>query len=316
MTTESKPFRHGRAGISCCVAVLLALLIASPSLAQSEEPARDADHAKRIMDVMEGREFELAEPIWDKKKTRAFCRRLEADLRTQTGVTHVEPVARAKYYDDPVFKPFRDLCPGLELNGVLWGTDRPSAEATRWWEKLTEAQRDRTARAGFIKFFGTRNFKMFRLDLDGDPANGEEHVFYSERFYKLADQVGGGFHYEFIPKSIDWNDLLAPNHVNNVKSFGNGGFTVIDLGQCKRGAHRSVNDPYSTKPEKIRDAFSGIFDYRGRSHFYNVSFVLLEFDPRFHGYAINVDWFKNGHFTGGCALYEISVPGEPNRSTK
>ena len=246
----------------------------------------------------------------------ALCRRLGADLRTQTGITHVEPVARAKYYDDPVFKPFRDRCPGLELNGVLWGTDRPSAEATRWWEKLTEAQRDRVARAGFIKLFGTRNFKMYRLDLDGDPANGEEHVFYSERHYRLADQVGRGFHYERIPKSIDWNDLLAPTDVNNVERFSNGGFTVIDLGQCKRGAHRSANDPYNSNPVKTRDAFSGIFRYRGRFYFYNVYVALLELDPRFHGYAISVDRFKKGLFTGRCVFYEIPVSNGPNRSTK
>ncbi len=316
MTSKYKPFQLGNAGVPCFMAALLALLAASPSLAQLEATPKDADHAKRIMDIMEGRRFRQWKPALDNEKRTAFCRRLGIDLRTQTGITHVEPVARAKYYDDPVFKPFRDRCPGLELNGVLWGTDRPSAEATRWWEKLTEAQRDRVARAGFIKFFGTRNFKMYRLDLDGDPANGEEHVFYSERFYKLADQVGGGFHYEFIPKFIDWNDLLAPNHVNNVKSFGNGGFTVIDLGQCKRGAHRSVNDPYNTKPEKARDAFSGIFRYRGRHVVFNIYVALLDLDPLFHGYAISADWFKNVHFTGGCYFNEFPGPDGPGRSAK
>ena len=104
-----------------------------------------------------------------------MCRRLGEDLRTQTGITHVEPVARSKYYHDPVFQPFRDRCPGLELNGLLWPAGRmdpvEGPEATR----ITEEELEEFLRDWGLKLFGTRNFKMYHLDLDGDPSNGKEH---------------------------------------------------------------------------------------------------------------------------------------------
>ena len=40
MTTDSKPFQRRGAGIQCCVAALLAVLAASPAVAQLEEPAK------------------------------------------------------------------------------------------------------------------------------------------------------------------------------------------------------------------------------------------------------------------------------------
>ena len=287
-----------RAGILATVVV--ALLAASPAFAQLEEPAKDADHAKQIMEIMKGREFKLWGPAPYEKELISLCRRLGEGLRTQTGITHIEPVARSKYYHDPVFRPFRDRCPGLELNGLLWPAGRMDPVEGPEATKITEEELEEFLRDWGLKLFGTRNFKMYRLDLDGDASNGEEHVFYAERFYTLRKVVGLNFRYHLLPRSIDWNDLMRPEFVEGLEYYSDGSFLPLDLDHCKRLRSFGVNDRYNLREHPSVDAFSGIFRYRGRPYFYNVYPLDTAPGTRQDDYQIRTMAFDGKGFEHQC----------------
>ena len=272
----------------------------------------DADHAERIIRIMKGRKFRLSKNV--EKKYVSFCRRLIADFHTQNGVTHIEPVARSETYGDKVFKPFRARCPGMELNGQF---EAPSGSRPMTDEeigKYSAEEWDMLVRDIGRKYFGTRNFKMYLVDLDGDAANGKEHVFYAERYYEIEDAMRGYFLFQNLPREIDWNDLFPPEFVKDDVRFIDGFFTVLDLESCRKVDDERLYDPHDYRKNKPRDAFSGVIRYRGRHYVYNVVFTLLDSKSNLHGYAIDVNGFgvdlhkyRQNQFQNLCLLTETPV---------
>ncbi|MCH7540822.1 MAG: hypothetical protein IH999_10575, partial [Proteobacteria bacterium] len=140
----------------------------------AEAPAGEAVKAEAIKRIMAGREFTLSE-----SSDPAVCTPLLEAFQAQRGIEYVEPVARAERYRDPAFEPYRAMCPGWEFNRWHYSQIISALDEMN----LPEDQRQESLEATGKHYFGTRNFKLYHLDLDGNPANGEEYVFYAERYY-------------------------------------------------------------------------------------------------------------------------------------
>ena len=217
-------------------------------------------------------------------------------------VEFVEPIVRAEYYHDEALLPYRAMCPGMEFNRETQLrahafiddiSDLPEAEQYY----LTEA----TAR----HYFGTRNFKLYRVDLDDDPSNGEEYVFYAERYY-LRDKLAP-FHlrYEEIPRSVDWNDLVHPEDMPGDATFTPGQYTVLDLTHCEYIDRQTIGDPYDYFAGRKEKANNAIILLQGRHYIVQLIKDRPEpLPPARVPYWVHFQWFNDGRFSGSCAFQE------------
>jgi hypothetical protein len=283
------------------------LAIDLPTRADELAPiALEAAKAAQLAAYMRGKQFEPIEHHLEERWRNAlgkplpqWCQRFLDDLRTQRNVTHIEPMASAQRYGDPVLRPWQDRCPALAMNEIMegkiftrdrsdWGIKEVDPEAEKlWWGGVLPNYR-----------FGVGAFKLFEVDIDNDPANGPETIFYSERYYwywpvmARRDARPG-----LPPAGRNWNDVLPPETVSKDLLSEWETYAVLDLQGCE------VNDTddvvggggHGTGPSGERD-LSGVVRYDGRNFLYNFNVeqaaqtqteVDLGEPPRF-GYVVDL----------------------------
>lgn len=123
---------------------------------------------------------------WDTE----FCRTLYDDFKKQAHIRHIEPTVRAETYDDPALLPIRERCPNVDFCRTLgvpanWDT-------TGWTDEDWEAMGTPT--------YGLGNFAIYHVDINNNPADGEETVFYYEGEKTIVSQLPVG--QETITKEI------------------------------------------------------------------------------------------------------------------
>ncbi len=281
------------------LATLLFALAAAPAqAAEAPPPEAEAAKAKIVARILEGREFELLT-----ERDADVCLPLLEALRAGGAVLEfVEPIVRAEYYHDEALLPYRAMCPGMELNKRTELRGDPFVDNVRG---LPEAERYEAIEATARIYFSTRNFKLYRVDLDDDPTNGEEYVFYGERQYIRDDVIPLYLRYEEIPRPVDWNDILHPENVPAVAQFYNGQYTVLDLDRCERLAIRNTYDPYDYVAGHAEDNHNAIIRLQGRYYILQ----LLEDRPKSLPPARGPYWvyferFHDGDFFGRCSFRE------------
>ncbi len=257
--------------------------------AVAEEPqATEAAKAEAVKRIMAGREFTLSE-----SSDPAVCTPLLEAFQAQRGIEYVEPVARAERYRDPALEPYRAMCPGWEFNRWHYSqvgfADLDGFPADRR-EEILEAIGNH--------YFGTRSFKLYRLDLDGNPANGEEYVFYAERYYLRSSVVPGYLRIEKIPGQVDWNDILRPEEVPDDAEFIDGGYTVLDFANCKQVDWVQIYDPYDYLEGRPLANHTGVIKHQSRPYI----FKLFESDhlPGEDVYGLSIYIFNGDYFTKPC----------------
>ena len=274
-------------------AIMAAALAFGLGLAPAgEPPASEAAKAEAIKRIMVGREFTLSE-----SSDPAICTPLLEDFQAQRGIEYVEPVARAKYYHDPALAPYRAMCPGWEFN--RWHYSQISSADL---DDLPEDQRQEILEAIGNHYLGTRNFKLYRLDLDGNPANGEEYVFYAERYYLRSSAVPWYLRIEKIPGQVDWNDILRPEDVPKDAEFIDGGYTVLDFANCKQVDWVQIYDPYDYLEGRPLANHTGVIKHRSRPYI----FKLFESDhlPGEDVYGLSIYIFNGDYFTKPCTFWQ------------
>lgn len=196
-----------------------------------------------------------------------FCQDALYAMRTQEDITYIEPVARADRYDDPVFKPWQDRCPALALNEVpdfpfgVGRQEKPAIlDSTPGLSKLDDTH------------YGTRNFQLYVVDLDNDPANGAETIFYGEREYSYWNAVVQmGLPLVPPPGDRNWNTILPPQNAPETLDFGPSTYSLLDLEQCRTSEVAAVMDAYLDKEGPPRqENFTGIVRYKGHNFIYQL----------------------------------------------
>ena len=283
-------------GAIAAAALALGLGLA-PAVAEetptSEAQATEAVKAEAVKRIMAGREFTLSE-----SSDPAVCTPLLEDFQAQRGIEYVEPVARAERYRDPAFEPYRAMCPGWEFNRWHYSQIISALDDMN----LPEDQRQESLEATGKHYFGTRNFKLYHLDLDGNPANGEEYVFYAERYYLRSSAVPWYLRIEKIPGQVDWNDILRPEEVPDDAEFVDGGYTVLDFANCKRMHRVQIYDPYDYLEGRPLANHTGIIKHRGRYYI----FELFESDhlPGKDVYGLTTFTFNGDYFEKPCTFWQ------------
>ena len=170
---------------------------------------------------------------------------------------------------------------------------------------LPEAERYDAIEATARIYFSTRNFKLYRVDLDSDPTNGEEYVFYGERQYIRDDVLPRYLRYEEIPRPVDWNDILHPEDVpGDAKSY-NGQYTILDLDRCERLAIATTYDPYDYVAGRAEDNHNAIIRLQGRHYILQLTEDRPKpLPPARVPYWVNFQWFSDGDFFGYCSFLE------------
>jgi len=242
---------------------------------------------------MAGREFTLSE-----SSDPAVCTPLLEAFQAQRGIEYVEPVARAERYRDPAFEPYRAMCPGWEFNRWHYSQIISALDEMN----LPEDQRQESLEATGDHYLGTRNFKLYHLDLDGNPANGEEYVFYAERYYLRSSAVPWYLRIEKIPGQVDWNDILRPEEVPDDAEFVDGGYTVLDFANCKRMHRVQIYDPYDYLEGRPLANHTGVIKHRGRYYI----FELFESDhlPGKDVYGLTTFTFNGDYFEKPCTFWQ------------
>lgn len=142
-----------------------------------------------IAKLMSTLKFELKQ-----YKSLQFCEAFIKDFRAQKEIIYVQPIVRSNSYRTRAMLPYQEKCPKLEPHkrveflGSIWDAVKD----------LPQEERDQ---AGHV-FYGTANFKWYRVDINNDKADGEEYVFYSERFFSMREKSahGGG---EYVGIDLD-----------------------------------------------------------------------------------------------------------------
>lgn len=180
---QGHSFSLFRRAASCCrlLVVALALVTSSVLAADRDTGTSSADlsgQKARIVEIMKGLKLE---PFIGKDKP--LCKSFYDDFRKQTNIEYIAPLFTTDDYDDPRLKAYRDKCPKLELNKHrgFARVDPDEVLKTLREEGLPEDKLDEELDkyASSISY-GTRNFKIYKVDLDNDPKNGEEYVFYDQ----------------------------------------------------------------------------------------------------------------------------------------
>ncbi len=241
-------------------AVLCLLVTTLPIEGQAQALQREADKAEAIKRIMAERKFQMTSVVG--KQNKAFCEGFLQDFRLQKNIEFIEPVAKADSYDDPVWQPYKASCPQLEL------FDRYSCEPKIYDAIMAQppTERQREFKTACQHFRGTANFKLFLVDINNNPKDGKEHVFYYERAEGPLNRP--------VSKQI----------------YGNGAYAVFDLDRCevKRGAN--VHDPYSYFYKRPLENYNGIIDYRGRHYIFDLADLDgSDRDPKNPNYRLQVD---------------------------
>jgi len=209
----------------------------------------------------------LVAPETETAEQRIWCERFLAGFESGAAVTFVEPVARSDLYDDPAFGPWHKQCPALAMNSSIGPSPLMLYEDH---PELPSHMPDGQLLAGYQ--YGTKNFKLYRTDIDNNPENGEETVFYSERAYSYWEAVVTmpGLAMALPPIDRDWNETLPPDEVPAMPSYWGSHYKLLRSTPCLADELLRTEDPYDDTAKLPQSSYNGIINYDEKS--YLVSF--------------------------------------------
>lgn len=207
---------------------------------RSRESVGIAVQKTRIVEVMKELNFEIPPYL----KDVAFCRQFLEDFKQQTHIEYLQPFLQTDDYDDPRLKVYRDKCPKLKLNKHIAWSPRVYYEGLE-----NEPENVQEAGACCISY-GTRNFKLFRIDINNDPKDGEEYVFY--------DQAS---------RTVKPETIAGKPFAGKISSPDGGSYLIVNFALCKKGGGADAGILY---PGTDRIAnYHGPIRYRDRHYIFD-----------------------------------------------
>jgi hypothetical protein len=208
--------------------------------------------------VMPGRAAGETPEVW--------CDGFFADFANQSNIVHIEPAARSGRYADPVFKPWRDSCPTTSFNREYYGPLLGEFD----YLPLPPIP-DGNDVHDYTYTYGARNFRLFEADIDNDPGNGMETLFYSEGIYDHWEAVAMlKLRVEAPSSERDWNDVLPPEQIPNKLLSAEGRYQLLDQNDCdnKMVTPTGISTRRAFYP--AGETYNGIIRYKGSVYIYQV----------------------------------------------
>lgn len=192
-----------------------------PGAAQENYPAPIAPESAKLLllEAMQRNEktrLFLVAPPEHTEEQRNWCQQFLADLETGGAISMVEPAARSERYNDPVFQPWQRSCPMLAMNAKLGYSPHILHDEH---PQLSFHMSGGRPLDGYE--YGTRSFKLYVTDIDNNPTNGKEVVFYSERAYSYWEAIlkAPGLKLALPPVDANWNDFLPPEKAPAMSTY-------------------------------------------------------------------------------------------------
>lgn len=167
--------------LSCWRAIVTALGCAfGVSVSAEDHALPPADAIKReLIEIMKTVNF-----VPQLGADEPFCKAFYEDFKKQANIVHIQPIVKAEKYDDPVFRPYQQNCPKLQMH-KHYGFEPRDMQLGGPPESEEEAE----ARAREIST-GLKNFQLFWIDINNNPKDGEEYLFYYEgEFEKRSNKA-------------------------------------------------------------------------------------------------------------------------------
>ncbi len=261
-------------------AILLLAVTPLAAVAQTAVPEKSKSEA--VMRIMRLHTF------FTPPKVLPFCRVFLDDFREQKEIRYVEPIIRAGSYDDPVLEPYKNRCPDLEMNklaecpGELWSYLQPLSEEDR------EQEMDRLCSV----YYGTKNFKLYELDLNRNPKDGKEVILYFER-------------------------IFGPKRSDN-KVYGNGGYSIFDMKSCKRRPVTKTRDPYDYVFNQPRENYNALIQYKSKYYIFDLYELgsAKNRDPNKLEYWLHLEGNRKDRWGGLCSFSTVSRSSDAKGETK
>lgn len=224
---------HVRTNVTICVDGLAFLLCVTPLFAVETSTAGKIQQ-QEIIEIMRGVNF-----VPQLGADNPLCKSFYEDFRKQTNIKYIQPILKAGTYDDPALKPYRDQCPSFDFRKSL--SVPANWDTTGWTEEDWEISGTPT--------FGMGNFQLYRVDIDNNPKNGEELVFYYEGERTIVKRLPYG------------KPMTEEEYVDSARR----GYHVLDLLRCKNSTVGGVvlNDGGSATWTR-----SGVIQYKGKNSVY------------------------------------------------
>jgi hypothetical protein len=213
---------------------MLWLSVASYALAA--EPAETAQIKVQIVKLLATVTMKLNHAVDEK-----FCRQFFEHFQKQEKIVHVQPIVQVDSYNDPALAPFKVKCPKLRV------AKRESNESSDLEFELNETVGDQFGNL----WRGTAHFRMYKVDINNDKADGEEHVFYSDRF---------------VPKSMFGDEGVSGPGLDET----NGQYLVVDFENCVTMGGVSVDQFRGFQKTTKMPGYNGIIQYNGRFYVYDL----------------------------------------------
>ena len=175
-------------------------------------------------------------------KHLTFCTRFLTDFRAQSNIEYVEPVATAHTYDDAAFGVYKKRCPRLAMNRL----QQCEPAVARSIREEPEAKRPQLFEKECQQYYGTANFSMYHVDIDNNPRNGKEYLFYFER-------------------------AVGPRNRQGMRQMTiNGGYNLINFQDCEITNAIPTNDPYDYFRDRPSPNYNGIIRYRSKHYIFDL----------------------------------------------
>ena len=244
-------FRHSLRDVLLIMTMVVPLISFSTN-AQDNSEDREADKSARVRSILSTKPMFQASPQSNQRYGK-FCSKFLSDFRLQQNVEHIEPITRTNNPEDPAFERY-NRCRTFE---------HPGGWAVEYFDSIKVD-------------VGDKNFKLFRINLDGNRKNGLEEVIYGER---------------------DFDSCL---------NGCNASYSMINLKTCTRDASLSGTIRYDrTTKELISGQLSGLIRYKRKTYFYS----LDQLDDQSHSPEFFLTLFPfSRSATAVCAGSTLSQP--------
>lgn len=180
------------------------------------------------------------------QKDRIFCAAFLNDFTEQKGIEHVKPILEVDDYNDPKLQAYFKQCPNNKFNETILFGARAAEEMEKkeniLGRKLTEREQEEF---GGLKFYATKNFKLFKVNLDNSTTNDNKLVLYAE-----------GYRNPIKERYMD--------------EYTYGGYKIIDLQSCKTRGYWPTRDPFDYNRQQPIENYNGIIKYKGAYYVFDL----------------------------------------------
>ena len=181
-----------------------------------------------------------------------FCAAFLDDFTKQKGIKYIKPIVEVDNYNDPKLQNYFKQCPKGEFNRNSLIHHARTLEEQEEMDKLvhvkelelgralTEEEKEKVLNLR-IDSYATKNFKLYKVDIDNNAKNGDEFVFYADG-YKTAEDYYNSY----------------------------GGYKIVDLEKCKIKSDFPTNDQYYFGTPEPVENYNGIFKYKGKYYMFDL----------------------------------------------